>query len=132
MTNILEPLSKLPLSQLHKNNYTHIKNAYDRVMWCLYHHPETRNSDKVLAWAFWETFESTTPIEDMLGAEQYISFENFEKNTAYSTIKRVRAYIQNNKRIFVPTDENVARARSMLDKSWARIMKKDLSGRKRI
>lgn len=46
----------------------------------------------------------------------YINFEDFAKIPAFESIKRIRAYIQNKEKKFIPTDEIVIKRRTRANK----------------
>lgn len=65
-----------------------------------------RNDDK---WLTFRVMQHFTKI--------YIPFEDFKKIPSFETIKRVRAKIQNEDKLFIPTDERVLKKRSNFRKA---------------
>jgi hypothetical protein len=64
-----------------------------------------RNDDK------WLTFQVMRRFTNI-----YIPFEDFAKIPAFESIKRIRAYIQNKEKRFVPTDETAIKRRTRANK----------------
>jgi hypothetical protein len=82
----------------------------NRVAYLLNQNSELRNSDIELVINFWRTFHS-----DEVGRE-HIAYESLRNITAYGTIVRARATIQNTYKLFV-SDDAVASHREELENS---------------
>jgi hypothetical protein len=66
-----------------------------------------RNDDKYLTWKVMRRF---TPI--------WIPLKDFEKIPAFESIRRTRAFIQNEEKRFLPTDEKVRKARRVNEEAY--------------
>jgi len=78
--------------------------TYDRVKTILEKHIETRNSDKMLIWAYWVT-------EGLAG--DYITAHDFLKVTSPESIRRARQKIQELHSELGPTSELVKKRRGI-------------------
>ncbi|QHW35856.1 hypothetical protein GZH47_33740 (plasmid) [Paenibacillus rhizovicinus] len=85
-----EPASIQPIRDL--------KTIGDRVMSLLHEHEAARNSDNVLIYLYWRTYDSCVSLEDMVYA------------TPPEDIRRCRQKINQNG-LYHPTDAEVARKR---------------------
>lgn len=81
-----------------------------RVAYILSQYPETRNSDVTLQLQYWQVFQRSLLSGGM------VAFENMYKLERLTSLKRARAYIQNDLKLFRATDERVARHRKQLNK----------------
>lgn len=82
------------------------KNISQKVASILNRYDETRNSDVALMIKYWQIFENHTGNS--------ISHEDLFKLERLTTITRARAKIQNEYKLFLPTNERVRRARKEL------------------
>lgn len=83
-----------------------IKNVTQKVGAILNRYDETRNSDVALMIKYWETFEGHTGSS--------ITHKQLFKLQRLTTIARARAKIQNEYKLFLPTDERVRKHRKEL------------------
>ncbi len=75
-----------------------------------------RNSDK------WLTFRVFEEIAKRHGSYIYIPFDLFDKFPAFETVKRVRAKIQNEEELYLPTKESVIRRRKQRQHTISALM----------
>ncbi|HTK20995.1 MAG TPA: DUF3800 domain-containing protein [Mucilaginibacter sp.] len=85
-----------------------IENVKDRVAFILNTSNDARNSDRELAWQYWQTFESQL----LSGAS--ITHEQFRALTQVGSLSRIRAKIQNEYKLF-QADDKVKRYRGVLE-----------------
>ncbi len=76
-----------------------VNTIRDKVAWVLNHYPESRDSDITLQLNYWKTFES-----DIYNGYS-ISPEEYYRLTRLTTIKRARAKIQNEYKLFTASTE---------------------------
>lgn len=74
------------------------KNVRDLVLTLLANDERARNSDK------WLTFRVFEEIAKANGERIYIPFKLFKVFPSFATVKRVRAKIQNEEGLYLPTD----------------------------
>jgi len=92
-------------------DYRDIKTLKGQVKFCLEQFPETRDSDIGLTIQIWLTFYGE-------GGGGSIELKKLYELPREDNVKRVRAYFQNVKKICLPTNENVARARGINIDEW--------------
>jgi hypothetical protein len=68
-----------------------------------------RNDDKWLVWKY---------LREKAGIQIFIPFEDFKKMPAFESIRRVRQHIQNDLKLFLPTDPEVRIARRIEEEEW--------------
>ena len=68
-----------------------------------------RNSDKWLVWKY---------LRDKAGINIFIPFEDFERMPSFESIRRIRQYIQNTEKKFLPTDPKVRIERKVNEEEW--------------
>lgn len=78
-----------------------------------------RNDDK------WLTYSVFQEIAKRNGKKIFLPFDLFSKFPAFETVKRCRAYIQNNQRELLPTDPEVAHKRDARKKKIKSMMSSD-------
>lgn len=78
--------------------------------------PNTRNDDKLLTYRVFEE------ISRAHGEGIFISFKLWNTLPAFETVKRCRAYIQNNEGRFLPTDPKALRLRKRRQKTIGKLM----------
>ena len=76
-----------------------VNTIRDKVAWVLNHYPESRDSDITLQLNYWKTFEA-----DIYNGHS-ISPEEYYRLTRLTTIKRARAKIQNEYKLFSASTE---------------------------
>jgi len=97
-----------------KKKLDEFNQAEEKVTWLLGKYEELRNSDKLLLFYYWRlinNYQGELEDNDILNL------------TPGETITRVRRYIQNDLNLFLPTDEDVIRAReisALAVSEWAR------------
>jgi len=97
--------------------YQAIKQLKKRVYYCLEHFQDTRNSDILLTIVLWREYYPQfikKGKDDHLG----IHLKNLFDLPREDNIKRARAYWQNTKHKFLPTDWSVAKQRKILQNEW--------------
>lgn len=87
-----------------------LTSLQSRVAYILSQYPETRNSDVTLQLQYWQVFQRNLLSGGM------VAFENMYKLERLTSLKRARAHIQNDVKLFRATDERVARHRKQLYK----------------
>jgi len=99
---------------LYNKKLASLKVAEEKVAWLLQRYPKLRNNDKLLVFYYWK----------------YVNVVNFnllndnmiDSLTSSETIRRVRQKIQNEYRMFLPTDEIVIKRRRICQEAvhdWA-------------
>jgi hypothetical protein len=94
--------------------YKEIKNLKQQVEAILVDKPVTRNSDIALTIAIWLKFYPALLIEN----GQAVLLKQLFKLPREDSIKRIRANFQNDKGMYLPTDEAVAKARGFNIEEW--------------
>jgi len=101
-------------------NRKQIETIKDQVMDVLANYPETRNCDQLLLIQVWKDFYSDKIfIHNQLC---YVGLWQLFDLPSHDAIKRVRAKIQNNMRMFPPTTWKVAQARRWSEDMWKRAL----------
>ena len=77
--------------------------------------PETRNSDITLTIEIWKRFY---PEKTIGGECSAVRFAQLYELPREDNVKRARAYFQNDKRLYLPTSEAVAKARGINKDEW--------------
>jgi len=87
------------MPRLYEKKIEELKTVEERVVWVLKHHPDTRNSDKLLLLTYWVVVDkiARVPLDEI----------DISKITNFDTIRRCRQLIQNTLNLFIPTDEEV-------------------------
>lgn len=88
------------------------------VLDCLERFPETRNSDVALTIKIWEEYHKSKIMVDFQSKRNYVFLEDIFDLPREDGIKRIRAKIQNEKLMFLPTDLEVARQRDINYEVW--------------
>ena len=101
-----------------KKEYGTIKNLVERLM---ERDERCRNSDK------WLTYRVFEEIAKLHGEKIFIPFKLFAVFPAFETVKRTRAYIQNDLGQFLPTDPEVLIKRGKRERDV-----KDIMGGKKL
>jgi hypothetical protein len=96
--------------------YRHIKNLKKMVELVLRDYPETRNDDIVLTKQIWISWFSHY-ITD-IGGERFVKLQYLSELPREDNIKRIRASLQNEHHIYLPTIESVARKRKLNIDEW--------------
>lgn len=94
--------------------YKQIKNLKSQVEVTLRDIPLTRNSDIALTIAIWRNFYPASLIEN----GQAVLLKQLFTLPREDNVKRIRAYFQNDKKMYWPTDEKVAKARGFNMEEW--------------
>lgn len=97
--------------------YKTIKNLKGAVGNMLKENPATRNSDITLMIEIWKR-HLPEKIKRGASGEEGIWLKDLYELPREDNIKRVRAYWQNDKKFYLPTDEAVARARGINMDEW--------------
>lgn len=92
------------------------KTLDQKVRYVLEHSPETRNSDITLTTHIWWYFHKDSIIE--LNGQWYVSIKDLHDLPREDNVKRIRARIQNDEKLFLPTDEKVIQKRSKMQSKW--------------
>jgi len=102
---------------LYKKDITELGTIEEQVLWILYHHKDTRDSDQALIYIYW------TKVDNM----QTLDYNLFKDLTSAEFITRRRRNIQNTLCMFVPTDPEVINSRLIKEqqiRQWAISQKK--------
>jgi len=102
-------------------HYSEIKTLKHQVEHCLKEFPYTRNSDIDLTIKLWRLFYADHIIYDPFVAnmdDDKIYLKSLFKLPSQEAIKRVRAYWQNTKKMYPPSNWEIAKKRNMLEDDW--------------
>ena len=94
-----------------------IKGLKEKVLTILEKYPETRNSDIKLTNAIWFEYYKEFLVA-LPNGEAGVSLLNIYELPHQDNIKRLRAHIQNKKKMFLPTSLEVAKQRKWLEEDW--------------
>jgi hypothetical protein len=97
--------------------YRAIKNLKKVVEAMLRDNPATRNSDIELTIAIWKKYYPHFVIVSKTGTE-YIPLLTLFELPREDNIKRARAFIQNEKKKYLPTEWAIATKRGILENEW--------------
>jgi len=97
-----------------------------QILYCLEQYPETRNSDIELMIRVWKHFTPTNEdtgrdieiIHSKSRGQEYIALNDLRWLQREDHIKRIRAKIQNEKKLFLPTDPATIKARKQEEIVW--------------
>jgi hypothetical protein len=92
--------------------YQQIKNLKAKVKNVLEKYPETRNCDIQLTIQIWKEYYAQYIFEDC------VALKNLFELPREDNVKRIRAYFQNVKKLFLPTDWIVAKKRGIIQDEW--------------
>ena len=99
-----------------------MKTLKDKVRYCLEKYSDSRNSDITLTLWIWREFYYDSIIKSGEAIEQngrmYISPKLLFILPREDNIKRIRAYFQNNKKLYLPTNLEVVRQRKQNEEEW--------------
>lgn len=83
--------------------------------------PETRNSDILLTKTIWVRYFKAEILTGKDGRE-YINIDSLWQLPREDHIKRIRAKIQNEDRLYLPTEKSVFLQRVKLSKAWKKFL----------
>lgn len=92
----------------------------DKVIYCLKNYPHTRNDDVSLTLTIWWKFYNNS-IEK-IGESYYVKCIDLKQLPREDNVKRIRAKLQNEKNIYLPTDENVRKQRGINEAAWRKYL----------
>jgi len=101
--------------KLYQMMISSLKKTEEKVIWILKHFPETRNSDNLLLFMYWDKC-------DGLDADNFLDEAVITKLTPSESITRCRRNIQNTYGMFLPTEESVLEEREIKQEAvrdWA-------------
>lgn len=98
-----------------------IDTLADKVLRCLQKYPDTRNSDMLLTRAVWFEFYPSLGFQHNGKLSHYD--EDLMKLPREDNVKRIRAKIQNDSHLLLPTSLSVIKRRKLNEKEWYRKMK---------
>lgn len=87
-----------------------------KILHCLEKYPQTRNSDIDLTTKVWYEFHNSHLIS--INGKEYVSVLDLFELPREDHIKRIRAKIQNEQHLFLPTDEKILKQRKLLAEKW--------------
>lgn len=93
----------------------------DQVEYCLKHFPKTRNSDVLLTIQVWATFYRSFVFRDNEG-QWSIRFKDLLHLPREDNVKRIRAKLQNEKVLYLPSDQKVREARGISEEAWRKYL----------
>lgn len=99
-----------------------LKTLKFRVEYILQGWPETRNDDVELTRQLWRVYFPGWIIKHSDGTE-YIALTSLSKIPREDNIKRVRAYWQNTRGLYLPTTWEVAKKRQISETEWRDAMR---------
>lgn len=97
-------------------NISDIKKQKERIEYILKFYPATRNSDKELTIEWVKLFYPE--LIDNINGDNYIKLDTIYDLPPLDSPKRIRAYIQNELKMYPPTDPIVAKNRGWQENEW--------------
>lgn len=97
---------------------TELKNLRHKVEFVLSTIPESRNSDVVLTMEIWKEYYKDELIYHPQTNKPYVKLDKVIDLPREDFISRIRRKIQNEERLYLPTDLNVFIERARLSKEW--------------
>lgn len=97
--------------------YREIKTLKKQVEHCLRQYPLTRNSDITLTIQLWRVFYPHK-IKMSMSRGEAVALSDLYHLPRESNVKRARAYIQNERKMYLPTELKVALKRGILEDEW--------------
>ena len=94
-----------------------IKNLRKAVYEILQECPETRNSDQYLTLKLWTKYYPSRIVK-LEDGRPAIALRDIMDMPREDNVKRVRAKIQNEEKMFLPTSWEVARQRQINEQEW--------------
>lgn len=88
-----------------------------QVLYCLEQYPETRNSDIALTIRIWQNFTDKLIWSEKSSAN-YVKVKDLFEMPREDWVKRIRAKIQNEDKLFPPTNPEVIKARRQERGKW--------------
>jgi hypothetical protein len=76
----------------------------------------TRNDDRWLIYRY---------IRDIQKINIFIPFEDFKRMIPFESVSRCRRHIQNNDKVFLPTDQKVREHRQISEEDWLAWVRKN-------
>lgn len=103
-----------------------IKDLDKKVRYCLANDEKSRNSDIRLTQFIWWTYyrESLKEIDNVF----YVSLGKLFDLPREDNIKRIRAKIQNEEHLYLPTDPAIARKRGWQEDEWRGYLGANVAG----
>lgn len=87
-----------------------------KVRYVLAKDPDTRNSDITLTTHIWWYFHKDSVVK--INDKYYVCVSDLHELPREDNIKRIRAKIQNEEKLYLPTSETVARKRKWNEQEW--------------
>lgn len=91
-------------------------NLKDKILNLLEYSSETRNSDDLLTEKIWRKYHLDKLI--FANGQYCLPLINLKDVPSQDDIKRLRANIQNKEHKFLPTSQEVLKARKILEQEW--------------
>jgi len=95
-------------------------NLQNKIEHILKLYPESRNSDIVLMTKLWECFYNNYLLQ--LNGESYLKLSNLYDVPRLDDISRIRRKIQNEERMYLPTDIEILIERARMSRDWKRFL----------
>ena len=89
-----------------------------QVLFCLETYPATRNSDIALTIQIWKSYYGDKLYFSDKTKQWYVKLDYLFDLPREDNVKRIRAKIQNEEGLFLPTDEEVIKQRKLEEKMW--------------
>lgn len=80
--------------------------------------PATRNCDVLLTTKIWEKYHQGRLLKREADGKIYVALDDLKYIPREDNIKRIRAKIQNEENLFLPTFESVAKKRKLNMQEW--------------
>lgn len=96
---------------------TRLKNLHNCVEYILKRFPESRNDDAVLTTILWEQYCRDVLIPLATGGFA-VALDNIKYLPREDNVKRIRAKLQNEKHLYLPTDPQVRARRQISEEDW--------------
>lgn len=103
-----------------------IKDLDKKIRYALDHDEKSRNSDIRLTQVIWWTFYRDSLKE--IDSVYYVSLGKLFDLPREDNIKRIRAKIQNEEKLYLPTDPAVAKKRGWNEDEWRRHLGYSVAG----
>lgn len=89
----------------------------DQVLFCLENYPITRDCDKALTIKVWKMF-----YENFISDDGKIQLSDLYNLPSQADIQRIRAKVQNQEKLFLPTQQEVALKRKISEEDWKKYL----------
>lgn len=91
-----------------------------KVRYILAGYPKTRDSDITLTQYIWWVFHNSSLIE--IDGDIFVNVKDLHKLPREDNIKRIRARIQNEENLYLPTKPEIAVKRKWNEQEWRKLL----------